>query len=223
MHYMAFAITSVPAPQPPEPFTQTPPDIIRKAVDEAIAMALAEIKRHPEDQYPYPESLDIGSYGAYAYIQGRRAGDYRSSNVDCHSWGFWSQLQGYRCQPEDLLPPVMLRHWNRSDQLARLALQPQPGIGYRDWNPVVPELVLFHDRETLIMPWQHQDVFDEDLDAISRPNRAAQILSTKEYGEAHHLAKNPMDDLNRAQHRVNYIRAVADYTNRIAIQLDWNL
>lgn len=223
MHYIAFAITSVAAPAKPGPFTDPPVPAIQEAVAEAIKLAIAELQRHPQDQYPYPESLDVGCYGAYAYIQGRRPTDYRPDNPDLQSWGFWSQHHGRKHQPQELLPPVMLRHWNRSDQLARLALTPPPGTRYRDWEPVVPELVIFHDRDSLIIPWQYLDVFEEDLDATNRPNRAAQVLGMTDHSRAYHLAKNPMDDLNRAQHRVNYVRAVAEYPDRIAIQLDWNL
>ncbi len=59
--------------------------------------------------------------------------------------------------------------------------------------------------------------------ARGRPNIAAQHLGMDSYSQAHHLAKAPMDALNRAQHRIDYVRAVAPYRDRITIQLDWNL
>ena len=67
------------------------------------------------------------------------------------------------------------------------------------------------------------DIFGEDPDALVRPNIAAQHLGMDSYSQAHHLAKAPMDARNHAQHRIDYVGAVAPYQERITIQLDWNL
>ena len=87
----------------------------------------------------------------------------------------------------------------------------------------MPELVLFPNREPTQIVMQYLDVFREDQDAFVRPNIAAQHLGMDNYSQAHHLAKAPMDALNRAQRRIDYIQEVAPYRDRITIQLDRNL
>ena len=222
MHYMAFVITDVMTDVRPNTSAEPPTSDIREAAHQAVQIALHHIEQRDDSDDNYPESLDIGGYQAYAYIQGRYYGDYRPPSEEC-CWAFWSQRSGRKEQPLEILEQVMMCHWNNSSDLIKLALQSPPAVPHREWIPLVPQLVLFPDREPTQLVMQYLDVFGEDQDAFVRPNIAAQHLTMDNYSQAHHLAKAPMDALNRAQHRIDYVRAVAPYRDRITIQLDWNL
>ena len=222
MHYMAFVITDIKTRARPDNIPLPPMEHILKAAQRAIEIALNHIEKRDDTDDNYPETLGIGSYQAYAYIQSRRAGEYKPDSNIC-AWEFWSQRSGRKEQPLEILEQVIMRHWNNSSDLIKLALQSPPAVPHREWIPIVPELVLFPDREPTQIVMQYLDIFGEDQDAFVRPNIAAQHLGMDNYSQAHHLAKAPMDALNHAQHRIDYIRAVAPYRDRITIQLDWNL
>ena len=221
MHDMAFVITDVNVNTTRGPEGDPPTSDLRQAAEQAVQMALDHIEQRQDGNYP--ESLDIGSYSAYAYIQGRRAGQYRPDSEHC-TWAFWSQLRGRKEQEDDsLLDRVVAHHWRNSSRLIELALMPPHDVPHREWFPIVPRVALFPDREPVQIFMQFLDVFGEDQDAIARPNIASRHLRMDSYSQAHHLARAPMDQLNQAQHRIEYIRAIEPYQDRIAIQLDWNL
>ncbi len=158
MHYMAFVITDVMTDVRPNTGAEPPISDIREAAHQAVQIALRHIEQRDDSDENYPESLDIGGYQAYAYIQGRCAGDYRPPSEVC-SWAFWSQRSGRKEQHQSTLEAVLTRHWANSSDLITLALQPPPGVPHREWIPIVPELVLFPDREPTQLVMQYLDVF----------------------------------------------------------------
>ena len=210
MHTCAFVATDVSV-------RNTRPTMreLREAAGQAVEIAIDAIERVGE--HNRPETLAIGSYHQHGYIQG---GIERPDHEN-YCWEFWSENRG-RISTDEAPPAEAIKaHWNTTDGALRMAIKPEPPG--RDGRVITPDLLIVGFGDITEMPEQYVDVFGDDQDAIIRPNHASEILGTADYSHAHHLARQPMEDLCRAEFRVRYIRALHQAGRRICIQLDWNL
>ena len=211
MHTCAFIATSIRlqgrAPRADE---------LDRASHEAMDIAVDAIERVGE--HNRPESLAIGSYQQYGYIQGAAR---NPDGPEDYIWQFWGESRGRMREGQIVGAQALKAHWGAGDELIRAALDPNY------FSPAsactVPSLLIRGMSDVLEMSDCYQDVFGDDQWAVQAEGKASRWLKTENYAQAHRLAQAPVQRLEQARFHVEYLKALESLHDRVFIQVDWNL
>ena len=219
-HMTAFIITSV---IPAEPRAGPSSQELQKAANEAATISAQAAQRMRDDvnDEPRPETLALGTW-QHRFIKGNHEpNSVTFRHLKMADWSdmthqFWSDRNGQTSEPGNDSPQHIINDsWNTGGELIALALRSK----YQD-RPIYPSLLIQPDGTVLHELTHHdQDVFGQ----ICTESTAHHYLTGTEPVQAWHMAKWPLEALEEARFRIDYLRALTGHPDNIVFEVDWNL
>ena len=171
--------------------------------------AIATASRlHYLELKPVPETLAVGCR-QYQFIQGNHAaGPELTSEI-------WNQKSGQKANAVDAASEVLDNCWNLTNQLIRLALK----NNYAE-TPTYPQLLITPEGVVMHQLKQHDhDVFGD----LTPGGMVARFRGSESPAVAWEMAKRPLEELEQAKFRIQYLNALAAYPDHAVVEFDWNL
>ena len=215
-HQSAFIITSITTPFPAEPSHHQLKSAAAEAGQAAMNAATSMDQQSSND--PNPETIAIGS-NQYRFIQGNlmtNSETFADTPAGPHpqqTFEIWSEARGQMANPRDTPQEILEGCWNHADNLVKIAIE-----SHLKPRPLYPKILITPNGTVLHqLKYHDQDVFDDPS-----PGGTANLFVPGDPIMAWHRSKAPLQDLEQAKFRIEYLRTLAAYPNHIVVALDWN-
>ena len=219
-HMTAFIITSV-----IRAHAATGPTLheLRRAATQAANASVhaAQRMRDNVNDEPRPETLALGT-SQHRFIKGNHdTNSVTFRHLNRADWPqmthqYWSDRGGQTSDAgHDSPQHIIDDSWNTGRDLVALAIRSK----YRE-RPIYPNLLIRPDGTVRHeLTYHDQDVFGQ----ICPESTAHHYLTGTEPVHAWQMAKWPLEALEEAKFRIDYLRTLTDHPDNIVFEVDWNL